>query len=99
MKGPYRPAGLVLLGLGVTLLPAHPVSAAGFSYKEVARLGMATPGGNKLVNDFEPGAVSDAGDVAFVADDDVAGNSGLSSFESRFPIRTSERPCAELIAR
>jgi hypothetical protein len=79
VNGWYRAGGLSVLGLGMVLQPAHGLWAAGFSYKEVARLGMATPGGNKLVNDFEPGAVSAAGDVAFVADDDVAGNGGDSS--------------------
>jgi len=75
----YRAPLLALLGLGMAVLPARGAGAAGFTYKEVARLGMATPGGNKLVNDFEPGAASDSGDVAFVADDDVAGNGGDSS--------------------
>jgi hypothetical protein len=79
VKGQSRSMGLTLLGLGLALLPAHGLRAAGFSYKEVARLGVATPGGNKLVNDFEPGSISGTGDVAFVADDDVAGNGGNNS--------------------
>jgi hypothetical protein len=73
---------MALLGLGLALLPARGLRAAGvlsFSYKEVARLGMKTPAGGTLVNDFEPGRISAAGEVAFVADDDIGGNGGNSS--------------------
>lgn len=79
VKGRNGSLGLALLGLGLALLPAPSLMAAGFSYKEIARLGEKTAGGGTLVNDFEPGSVSDAGEVAFVADDNIGGNGGNRS--------------------
>jgi hypothetical protein len=42
--------------------------AAGYDYKAVAYLDTTAPGGGKLVNDFEAGAISDKGEVAFIVD-------------------------------
>jgi hypothetical protein len=80
VKGQNSSIGLALLGLGPALLPAGRLMAAGFSYKEIARLGVKTAGGGTLVNDFEPGQlISGTGDLAFVADDDIGGNGGNRS--------------------
>src|SRR5207247_377255 len=59
VKRGIRSAGLVLGTVGMTLLPAAALWAAGasFSYKEVARLDTKAPGGGMLVHDFELGRV------------------------------------------
>jgi hypothetical protein len=73
---------MAFIGLGLALLP---VSAArgsaliGFTYTEVAKLGIKGPGGGTLVHDFEPGHVSPQGEVAFVVDYDYGGNDGNNS--------------------
>jgi hypothetical protein len=69
--------GLTLLGLGLALVPARGLRAAGFSYKELARLDTKAPGGGMLVSDFEAGRVSPLGEVAFVVDYDVGNSEGL----------------------
>jgi hypothetical protein len=79
VKGRLGSAGLALVGLGLALLPSRATWGAGFSYKEVARLGAKAPGGGTLVNDFEPGAISGTGEVAFVVDYDYGGNAGNNS--------------------
>jgi hypothetical protein len=68
VRGRQGVFGLALGGLCLGLLYAPGVRAADFTYKAVAFLDTKAPGGGMLVNDFEPGAVSAQGEVAFVVD-------------------------------
>ncbi len=77
VKGRNGSIGPALFGLGLTLLAAPGLWAAGYSYKEVARLDTKAPGGGMLVNDFEPGRISGQGEVAFVVDYDASNSEGL----------------------
>ncbi len=94
MKGRNGSIGLALLGLGLTLLPARGLMAAGFTYKELARLDTKAPGGGMLVNDFEPGRVSGQGEVAFVVDYDASNSEGLylASNGALIPIEEPGKP-------
>lgn len=73
MKPRYGSIRLALIGVGLTLLSSAGAMAAGFSYQAVAFLDTKAPGGGKLVNDFEPGAISGKGEIAFVVDYDPPG--------------------------
>src|SRR5438045_9195532 len=68
VKGQHSSVGLVLAGLCLNLFCPPGVRAADFTYKAVAFLDTKAPGGGMLVRDFEPGAVSPQGEVAFVVD-------------------------------
>jgi hypothetical protein len=88
--------GVALLGVSLGLLPARHAEGAGFSYKAVAFLDTKAPGGGKLVNDFEPGAMSDQGEVAFVVDYEPPDSDGeglyLASQGQLIPIEEPNRP-------
>jgi hypothetical protein len=70
VKGQHSSVGIgIALGwLSLALLCPPGVRAADFTYSAVAFLDTKAPGGGTLVNDFEPGAVSPQGEVAFVVD-------------------------------
>ena len=69
-----RRTSLTRLGLwmaiglaGMVFCSAHAV-AAGYSFTTLATLGDSAPRGGNLINDFEPGAINNFGDVVFGAD-------------------------------
>ena len=49
----------------------------GYTFKAVAFLGDAAPGGGAYINDFEPGSISNRGEVSFVADLTTATTEGV----------------------
>src|SRR5207245_1485514 len=70
----------VALLLGVSLaisLALAPLGAAAatppYSFKVITSLGSDAPAGGTFVNDFEPGGLSSAGDMAFGADVSTGG--------------------------
>jgi hypothetical protein len=50
---------------------------SGYGFSELAALGDPAPGGGSFMNDFEPSAINDSGQVAFTADLDPAGDEGV----------------------
>jgi hypothetical protein len=67
--------------VAVPILPATAGGATppGYNFTPIAFLGDAAPGGGNFINDFEPSAVNNSGQVAFVADltTPEAGNEGV----------------------
>jgi hypothetical protein len=68
----------VLFPLALLTAAAVPAGfAAGYNYKAIAYLDTPAPGGKNFVNDFEPGAISDKGELAFIVDYDTESSEGL----------------------
>jgi hypothetical protein len=71
--------------------------AAGFTYKAVAFLDTPAPGGGKLVNDFEAGAINEKGEVAFIVDYNEGDSEGLylATDQGLIPIVEPGKPATD----
>jgi hypothetical protein len=68
----------VVLLLAALLVPVKVGAVpSGYGFSEVGALGNAAPGGGNFVNDFEPSAINESGQVAFTADIDASGDEGV----------------------
>jgi hypothetical protein len=67
MRGP-RQIVATMVSLGLLLIAAvGRGDAAGYTYKAVAYLEAAAPGGGKFVDNFQAGAISEKGELAFIS--------------------------------
>ena len=69
-------AAVLGLSLAITLALAplgYAAATPPYSFKVITSLGSAAPAGGTFVNDFEPGGLNSAGDMAFGADASTGG--------------------------
>src|SRR5205823_13593225 len=57
-----------VVALALALVPVALAGLAGYSFTPIAFLGDPAPGGGNFINDFEPTAINNRGEVAFTAD-------------------------------
>src|SRR5207248_7679443 len=57
-----------VVALTLALVPVALAGLAGYSFTPIAFLGDPAPGGGNFINDFEPTAINNRGEVAFTAD-------------------------------
>src|SRR5436190_10579099 len=57
-----------VLALALALVPVALAGLSGYSFTPIAFLGDPVPGGGNFINDFEPTAINNRGEVGFTAD-------------------------------
>ncbi len=98
-RSPFKMTAWLLAAVGVTALLCAPVQAerATYVFKKVAELGVPAPGGGNHINDFEPGAINNRGDVIYGTDLGTSADPTTFFGEGVFLVRSGQSAESELL--